>query len=198
MTKIVVFTNCPSLNSVNKTFRQRVDVKLLSATNEILWFNENESLFEVPEEKRFAKDGLYFVSDEILAKDFLELTEDVEVSEIFILKHREPDESSFNLDRFTPNILQGEHTANGSYYPDLVRIISDSDSDKIDRIIEEVFKYDPIREANLNLLISLFPEKKSEYLDGLLKKHLQLVPDDVESKTYNEKLTLLRIELLGS
>lgn len=192
MTKIVVFTNCPSLNSVNKTFRQRIDVKLLSATNEILWFNENESLFEVPEEKRFANDGLYLVSDEILAKKFLELTEDVEVSEIFILKHREPDESSFKLDKISPNILQGEHTANGSYYPDLVRIISDSAGDKIDRIIEEVFKYDPVRETNLNLLTSLFPEKNPHHLDDLLEKHLQFVPDDVKSKTYNEKLIPFR------
>lgn len=196
MTKVLVFTNRPSLNSVDEIFLQRTDVKLLNSDNKILRFAEDASTFEISND--FSREGLYFVLDTIPFEEFQPLLGGAGDTKFYILRHREPDESIFNLDKFAPNVLQGEHESNGSYYPDLVKILSDDKGEKMDRIVKEIFDFDPVCEANLNLLISLFPEKVPNDLDGLLEQQLPTEEiRDLTGKSYNDKLTMLRIALLG-
>lgn len=194
MPKIIVFTNYSSLAGVDENFASCNELYKLSEKTPLIYFNEDSSSFQQLED--FIKDGLYLVLDSIPPETFTNLTENITPSEILILKHRKPD---FDFKKFDTKDGVHESGDKGRYYPDLVEILGDSKGEKLNRIIKEVFKFDPDYEDNLNLLISLFPENSSKELDTLIEKHKQEISiDNIKGKSYNEKLTLLRIALLGS
>lgn len=136
MRTILVFTNQDSL-SFKKKFLERTDVLFLNKINEILYFNEQNSLFEIS--TSFDKPGLYFVIDSIGEDHFNELCKKINKSNCYILKHKLP---KFNLYDFA-EIQVGQHENNGQLYPAIISIFLDGKFSETNRIFDEVFKVDP-------------------------------------------------------
>jgi hypothetical protein len=196
--RVIVFTKRASLAQVKRPFAKRHDVRILDEI-QILHFDESSSTFQPA--TNFLESGLYLVFDGITGQRFTDLLSPNNDPELFILTHTHPEIE--RLQPFTPNVIRGENTSLGMYYPNLVSILMDEEAEKLDRIIKKVFKSDTDYEENLNLLISLFPETSdsNKSLEDQIRK-LGDTPKPVSSEsganTYNEKLTLLRDVWIGS
>lgn len=147
MKYILVFTKPASLNSVNESFAKRKDIKALSLGNPLLHFDEGTESFNACQ--GLGSDGLYFVFDGIAKEDLTNLLSSKNEECVYILKHTKPE---FELTISQSHIAEGRHAASGEHYAAIVKILSDKEEGKIERVFEMVFKTDPILEVKLELL----------------------------------------------
>lgn len=143
MEKIIVFTSIGSLDSKFASFAERNDVKLIE-NHELLYYNLESYTFEVTTD--FKNGGIYFVRHDIKRTKFNNLLE-IHKFNTFILKHQAP---KFTFSGFTI-VRNGQHEPYCPYYSNIVNILSDSEGEKIQRIIK-VFKYDDVLEKKQELI----------------------------------------------
>lgn len=143
MERIIIFTSIGSLDAKFSSFAQRLDVSLLE-DNALLYYNLENYTFEVSADLQ--KQGLYFVYHGIQQSYFNSLLGADKIN-TFILKHQAP---GFIFSDFRI-VRNGQHEPHCPYYSNIVRIVSDEEGEKIQRIID-VFKYDDVLEKKLELI----------------------------------------------
>lgn len=161
MKKIIVFTQVSSLHGAFPSFiNAREDIKILDGENAtLLLFDEAEAKFKPVTD--LSERGLYLVYDGISETDFNNLINSLNKSNFYILKHTKPD---FEPSGFS-NIEKGrteKHDKEGKHYPILIDILSDENSEKVERFFEVVFTDDPEEETLSEDIFNAIYEHKDE------------------------------------
>lgn len=201
MRKILIFTNVPGLTSMNDDLATRDDINEFRSTPIMMYIESQNKFMKVND---FTADGLYFISDDInyiYLENFKQLVGTSEKSSFYILKHNKP---QFMLSGFK-NVEKGHHgnkEDDGKLYPDIVNILQDSESNKVERIFKAVFKTNPILEAKINLVKEILNDRVPNQLDKpltefqyALEKFQNSKDEPFLSKEYKEAFELLLADL---
>jgi hypothetical protein len=114
------------------------------------------------------------VKDTISQNDFKDFIGINDKDHIHILRHRLP---SFNFDDFpVSNLLKGAHESTGPFYDQVLRIVTDTASDKFNRLFDSLFSYNHVLESKLVLLDDILSGDKS------LTEIITIITDDNADK----------------
>lgn len=165
MAHIIVFTKPASLNSVFESFARRPDIMLLTLGNPTLQFDEERGVFRSVQ--TLDNEGLFLAHDGMSEQVLGSLLTGKNRDNLYILKHTKPE---FALNSIPiSQIAVGRHAANGEFYSDMVRILGDSQGNKVGRIFESIFRTDPILEAKLALLQNILRGDTPTVVDNRIK-----------------------------
>lgn len=178
---IVIFTNYSSLYAVDPTIRTQHRIPQIEEKN-FIGFNEDtghfESLHAIDESYR-----LYFAQDKITQKAFSAFVGSVDRERLFLLRHRLPNIEFEGVPQ--GNIKVGAHESTGPLYNDVLRIIGDSDGEKVARIFKTVFTHDPVLEVKLSLLSAILDGQTPD-LDETLERYREAFETFEVAKTNDD------------
>lgn len=218
-TKVLIFTNASrweslsfaldlDLNLVDPNWRSNypnpgTDVSEFEFTNNVSKLNR----VDITQNPITDKDGIFLVYDQLDQTVFDQLKSQCLNGNLYVLAHKSGkyDKSDFNAWN-CQNVKEGSHMLTDDYYPDIFRIITDGNANKMDRIIRTVFK--PSLELVLRYLHNcLVPTYDPQLRNNQSQLILQDLPANSTAKSAldnyvktqqpsYEQLTALRDELL--
>ena len=193
-TKVLVLTQKGKwTNNIDDSITQRVeesdwDEKYPDSTSPIAkcGFLDKAFLDPVDLNRLSDEEGVFLVYDSIDMDRFEELKQQCEGDEVFVLAHTSGTclPNSFNNWHEKTFVLSGSHTNSeeGRYYP-LFDILTDSEGDKLPRIINTIFKPQGLLDLVLQYLHQcLFAPKSKDELNKLKSALLEKLPDNSDAK----------------
>lgn len=212
--KILVFTNLDKWDNMSKEVKNRIkntddwetDYPKVDgpAISKVKFINNQAQLSSVDLNSIAGQDGIFLVYDQITRSDFNILQNQcLDDTSLFILAHTNGNypKASFSSWKYN-GIKEGSHIPQpGNVYLTFFDILTDSEVDKEDRIINQVFR--PLLDAALGLLDQCNADSNFDPTTSLLAKSFPKNSDAEKAiTTYSESgrdlrdLEALRDELL--
>lgn len=172
MDKVLIFTNENSWNNITKKIRDKVNWDTYPNNNSPIMqcVVNNDGKVDLYSKPDFNEAGIYLIYDEINMAQLSQLLDKCKNDSLYILLHSYK-EGRRRPEDFTPwerhcYIERGLHDNDDSFkYKPTFKIITDSEGNKTDRIIKNIFA--PLEEAAMELLyICTVPKKKIEETDA--------------------------------
>jgi hypothetical protein len=160
MNRLLIFTNSTSIVNVDSNINEKIkNLSLLDEANNSGFFRlKNNALVET---HNLSESDLFFTSDSLTQTEYNNIFDTKgENDEVYILYHRKHDKFILRLNNNSDKCKIGQHIQPESgLYAIALKILLDNEDDKCKRIIDRIFKGNPILEAKLELLHNcLVPE----------------------------------------
>jgi hypothetical protein len=197
MNRILVFSRKDKLYDIDREFSWRDDVNHIDESG-MLFFNEQDNLFYPV--KGLQDYGLYLMYDQMKPNFFNTVIQGIDKNDVLFLIHSDPKFLSAY-----PNVYDGTNESiesGGRVYPYVIAILQDELPEKIKRVKDAIIKINPLLEAKIRFIDSLFSSNTPHKLDQLLlpfKNEIELFQknknDDVFSPEFLKAFEKLMLDL---
>ncbi len=150
MEKLLIFTNYDSLQNVNDLELQKLNFNNGNFATNKIFKHTNNSTFQIA--SIINEGNIFLIYDEIEATEFKNFIDNYDDKKVGILYHKKGGVFKIELINEFTYTKEGTHDSDGDHYPVVLKILSDDEDKKFERLKDAIFKFNKKLNAALEFL----------------------------------------------